>query len=302
MEFSARPGTISYRALSALLGAVITSVLAVGASPAQAAPPEFGRCVQVTPGLGGYRNAGCTLASARGEYQWLPGPGPNNHFTGNYGYSFIEEDAVLRTNGSGPWKYIDCQDNIGEGEYTGPKTLTLTITLVGCHVLHDGPWEWQYACQDLVNPAPTFGGQITMELSGKLGFYKTPSGGRKVGIELTPRHGSNVALFECGGANGLTWGSTGKGTLLGLEGGMIEQIKAAYEGDRSYNRMMLEYETKFDAEGTSQFPESLEGGAKDTLTLARPPVGIEKTTEPALFTAGEEVDEIEEPIEINLRV
>lgn len=64
-----------------LAACVISAVTSAGAS---ALPPEFGRCVKTVKGYTGfgYSDSGCTNGVAKdAKYEWLPGPGPDPHFT-----------------------------------------------------------------------------------------------------------------------------------------------------------------------------------------------------------------------------
>ena len=73
----------------------------------------------------------------------LPGPAPNKAFSANWGYSEAP-DAVLYTTPSGGHKSIDCPFNQTTGEYTGPKTLTMTVYLWQCHT-PESEFEWERA-------------------------------------------------------------------------------------------------------------------------------------------------------------
>jgi hypothetical protein len=290
--------------LSALVGSVSMAIV----PSARAAPPEFGQCLKETRPVGRYSTGTCTSISAgeRGEYEWHPGPGAKGGFTANFGASFAPVAVLSTKSGEGPINAIECPYNVSEGEYTGPKTVTLTIILLQCHIAHAGPWEWRSACQEVGQgnrPGTTSGiGEIRMHLSGTLGFFDAGTT-KEVGIELKPTTGPYLAVFECGGASDQVQVGTGTGTLLGLEGGVIEKIKP-WIGSISpdYNHMLSEYRTKFVVENHVQVPEKLEGEPIDTLILATPPVGPQKTTQPALFSAEEEVNRLEEEIEINTQV
>src|SRR6185312_2992574 len=100
------------------------------ASFAAAAPPEIGRCVQLEKTLlegekkphyhGGY-GGNCTKVNANhhGKYEWLPGPGPANHF-----FAIADEtEPVLETVGGAT---ISCTIMSWEGEYTGAKSLQIS--------------------------------------------------------------------------------------------------------------------------------------------------------------------------------
>jgi hypothetical protein len=290
------------RIFIALSLAVLAACVASGTASAEL--PELGRCKNVGSG-GAYSYSGCVVkaANGNGSFEWFPGPGSKPGFAANYGYNETKT-AVLRTNG-GIWKYIKCEYNVSEGEYTGPKTLNLTVLLFQCHA--PGSTQPSAYCQKL-GPAgiDTFGtggpsfGEIELVLTGKLGYIEV-EGKRKIGIDFKPAEVRKqyLGIWECGGADpsGVTQTGTGTGTLMGLEGGVIEQVVGPV------NRMVggpetekEQYVTKFEA-NNAQAPEHLEGEPNDTLTRVTPPVGLERQSEPAFLIAEEEVHEIEEAIE-----
>lgn len=288
--------TITWAGLLAALSLTI-------ATPALGARPELGRCVKAPAGLGEYRNDGCTEKGLHGEYAWRPGPGPNPAFSANFGWSFAT-DAILYS----AHTEIDCPFNVSEGEYTGPKTLKMTIVLWQCKI-PTGAFEWKALCQEFTTgnrppgklisgPLESEIGQIRMEVTGKLGFFGES---KSAGIELKPAVGSVLAIFECGGATQEVQLGTGTGTFMALEGGVIEHWLAGYEGSPAVNHMVTLYKTRFKGTGSVQEPEKLAGEPNATLTLVNPLLSPERHAEPAFFNAEEEV-ESEEPIELNLRV
>lgn len=69
-----------------VIGASLVAALlisAVAAASASAAPPEYGRCVEVGKGHGTYKDSGCTkVGPARSaKYAWTPGPGAKPGFS-----------------------------------------------------------------------------------------------------------------------------------------------------------------------------------------------------------------------------
>jgi hypothetical protein len=276
------------------------------ATAASAAAPEFGRCVKVTPGTGVFKSANCgaRAAAGRGEYEWLPGPGPHRGLSANWGYNFVPE-AILYSS----QVRVYCLYNLATGEFTGPKTLKMTMYLWQCRRVPN-KLEAKNWCQEVGagNRPESEIGEIKAELTGKLGFIE---GTKEVGIEYRPALGSRLTIFECGGANETTGAGgvgTGTGTLYGLEGGLVAHIPGTVRETtrqagtyNDLNAMVPEYRTQFRVRKGRQSPERLAGEPADTLTLVTPPVGLQATKEAALFTGEEEVDGLEEEIEINTR-
>lgn len=266
-------------ARSLLVVALVIS--AAAATSASAAPPEFGRCVKVAPKTGEYAGAKClTPTPGRGSYDWLPSAGEKKKFT------TIVENPVIASTGKSKTT-IACQFGESEGEYAGPKTVTVKrLVLKDCKT-PQAPGElliktW---CQ---NVGATRGEVIPNELAGELGYILATT---KVGLDLKPLSGSSLALFECGGANETTEVGMGTGTFRELQGSVIGRVK-------KLNTMLLENAVKYEAKKGVQIPEQFEGGAKDTLTTL---VGLtEKTPEPTTLSALEEVTG-EEEIEVKAK-
>ncbi|HEX5224102.1 MAG TPA: hypothetical protein VFW29_03125 [Solirubrobacteraceae bacterium] len=94
--------------------------------------PELGRCVKETAEKVGrtlvyhglYEGSGCTFETPQlvGKNEWVPGL-TSNHFTGS------GKTASLETFGK---KKIVCTETSAAGEFTGPKTASMNITLSGC--------------------------------------------------------------------------------------------------------------------------------------------------------------------------
>jgi len=140
--------------------------------------PEFGRCVPASPPKSGeYFGARCIKpAAGKGSYNWLPGPGAKPKFEATASLTKLETVG----------KYaIACSSGSYLGEYKTPKTVSLTIGLVGCLDQQTGK-----KCQ--TNPAKE--AEIETTVPGELGFIK---GGAKpqVGLDLKPEA---PILFTCG--------------------------------------------------------------------------------------------------------
>jgi hypothetical protein len=249
-------------ACGASLGAV--------AGSASAALPEFGRCVEVAK-TGQYKGAKCVgvVASHKGGYEWMPGPGAAKKFTLSIG------QVHLKGSGAEPLD-ITCEFGEGEGEYTGPKEFTVPKWHVSdCRLPKKTEAEpllktW---CQSVTNNRGEITGQ---ELVGEPGYILTPT---QVGVDLKPKSGSALATFECGGASEApVERGTGLGTLVEVEGSIIGRVK-------KINVMTEENFVLFKVSKTTgaQVPESFEGGEKDTLITN---VGLSKTSQ-ASTLAGE---------------
>jgi hypothetical protein len=144
---------------------------------------------------------------------------------------------------------VACNKATGEGEYTGPKNLAITsLVLTGCRTAEG-------ACEKGVGSTI---GEITAEsLDGELGFILRRK--KKVGWDLKPASGSKIASFECGAqeAGGL---SLGGGVPRELQGSVIARILPI-------DRMFFSFALTAEAKKGVQFPQSFEGGAKDTLSM-----------------------------------
>ena len=229
---------------------------ALGAEYNLHALPEIGRCVRVGKGAGEFRGGVCTQGKPKARYAWHSGPGANKLFTGTFG--------TTRLNTAGD--EISCLGATAEGEFTGPKTLTVKkLVLEACEL--SAVTGAARFCQ---NSMGTNGVINANELVGELGFISRAKPKRPiVGIDLKPASGSNLALFECGGANEPLGKSLGNGTTRELQGSVVGKIEPI-------DAMGSDLAVPFEAVGASQSPEALEGGVKDTLTTL---VGMSKTAE-----------------------
>jgi hypothetical protein len=212
--------------------------------------PEFGRCLKAV-GVkeggkivyhGDYENSGCTnpSASKHGKYEWSAGPGANNHFAGTATVSLTAPTVTIETR---PNKHqLTCKAESDEGEITGPKVVTVTITLTGCET---GP---SVACQ---SEGASSGEIRTYALEGELGVIK---GGEKptVGIDLKPTGAAApfLAGYECTNSSG----------QIAIQGSVIGQITAL-------NGMTVRHALTFSQARGVQKPEHFEAGLEDTLTI-----------------------------------
>jgi hypothetical protein len=195
-----------------LVGVCLTGMM--GASATLAALPEVGRCNLVegivegskTVYHGGYTTSGCTKVSATktGKYEWTPGPGVDNRFTGTAKSTLIA-DAYQ---GVAPFKAtITCHTSTVAGEYAGPTMVSARFTLTGC--------EWKEAKEDCGELEGCLGGAHgvcqsegsaageikTAPLAGELGFITTGAKPR-LGIRFaSSEEGSPFAAYKCGTAS-----------------------------------------------------------------------------------------------------
>jgi len=181
-----------------LIVALVMSMAATAS--ASASLPEFGRCVPSEAKKGEYFGNRCIKpAGGKGYYNWLPGPGENKKFAGSIGPVKLET-----VGGYG----VVCSSGDFTGEYTGPKTESVTLALVGCLEK-----VTERKCETL----PIKEGEIeTTPIEGSVGFI---TGGEKprVGLNLKP---AAPITFECG--TGLE-----VHTFLSLEGSVIGAVTPA---------------------------------------------------------------------------
>jgi hypothetical protein len=257
-----------------MVGMVLVATFAVSvaaASSASAALPELGRCVPAPEKNGAFKGNHCNLpAEGKGKYDWLPGPGAKPKFAGT------GEAVVLETVGK---RKVECGAATFEGEYTGPKTESVTVLLIGC----TEPVSKQ-PCQ---TGGPPREGEIDSSgaLEGELGFI---TGGERptVGLDLKPKAPStSMFVFECGTLPTVVLHAAVEGSVIGR----ITPI----------NHMVEEFKTVYKAPGGKQVPQQFEGGAKDTMT-AKLLVGLETKTEEIGLKAIR-VDVNEESLEIKAK-
>jgi hypothetical protein len=208
--------------------------------------PEIGSCFRVSA-HGEFRGPRCTLSEpGKGRFSWHSGPGAKAKFSGavKEGLKLV---AIGAPNGGG----LTCVSSGEiEGEYTGPKNLTIKkLVLKSCRST-EGP------CQNKVGSTE---GEVTFEeLDGALGYISHPRH-LKIGWDLFPKSGSNLASFECGGEI-VSGKSTGTGVSRELQGSVIAVVPQL---DRMVASLMLVGEVK----KGSQFPQKFEGGPGDTLVM-----------------------------------
>jgi hypothetical protein len=217
---------------------------AFGASPSWAAHslPEIGKCVKVATGSGAYSAANCVKVATGGlgKYEWTAvSPTEKQTFTG----SGLE--SILTTVGH---PTIRCLAANIAGEWTGPKTASVTIEFQAC----TNPSGQQ--CQSPTNPQNK--SEIkTLPLEAELGFIKHEEVEGKlkvaVGLDLKPTSPfSDLAMYEC----------TGSTELAHLQGSVIGKISPVAKMTTTSN--LRYYATKLG----EQKPESFESLPNDTLS------------------------------------
>ena len=266
--------------LGSLCVLVVVALSAVAVASASAALPELGRCVAAekteegkkTVYHGAYSNHGCTRPNAthNGKYEWLPGPGPEGKaFQGHL------SEPTLETNGG---ILVECGSGKLEGEYTGPKTATISnLELITC-VSGTPPkfCQTEASMPDVIRAA----GALEAEL-GSLGGSKSFAG--------WDLNGSTPVMFAytCGGKGEVESNDT-------IEGSVISTISTG--GMSYFNRMGKIGLVRYKQKAGAQLPEAFEGGSKDTLTLTRIQ-GVSHTTEAIGLETLEEI-RTEEPLEV----
>jgi hypothetical protein len=252
------------------LALAATALLAaVASTSASAAAPEFGKCVPAVGKTGEYIGAHCTApAGGKGKYNWVAGPGANPKFEGT-----SESVPVLEM----PGLQISCSVATYNGEYTGAKTASVTVDLIGCLNV-----ATHKKCQ--TNPAKEGEIEPPGSLEGEIGHVNI-NGLQKVGLDL--KRSPTIAVFTCGEPLEVPEVT---GTIEGSVIGQLGPINSAREA----------FKLQYRATGTSQIPESFEGGEKDTLT-AKLVSGVTSTEGPAVLK--DKLVEVlnEEPIEIKAK-
>lgn len=264
------------KTIASVLLATIAALCSFAAANAAAELPELGRCVKAegvvegkkTVYSGAYASKTCTRLSptGKGRYEFLPGPGPANHF-----YA-VGEETVLETVGG---TKIECVDMAIEGEYTGPKTEKASkVHFDACST----GTETVRACQ--TNPDKKAKGII--EGTGFEGQLGVIAAGAKptVGWDLKHEGEGPAFVFECGELPQPV-------TLETIEGSVISTVTRQFLGS-NLNKMSEFSGQRYRASKGLQQPEMFEGGAKDVL-MATTVNGLTTTTEQMGLTSKLEV-------------
>jgi hypothetical protein len=180
----------------------VLAVIALAASSAFAATPEWGQCYAKTGGK--YANSNCTTKAkkGKGEYEWRKGTEvANRKFKGSSGEGVLhskfefcvrgnedpacegkenEEPILLEVS-------VSCESQNNVGETSGKNAVkNVVVTFYGCKALGVAP------CSNTPNE-----GEIKVNLlSGELGFINKSTD--EVGIALTPqKKKGDFAEFTC---------------------------------------------------------------------------------------------------------
>jgi len=252
-------------------GAALAAMLALGlltSAGASAALPEWGRCVPAeSPETAEYSGKKCvTPGEGKGKFNFVPGPGAKPKFEGT-----STEDVVLQT----PKLKISCSAGTFNGEYTGAKTASVTVDLIGCV-------SNAKKCQS--NPLKEGEIEPPGPLEGEIGFTNI-NGIKGVGLDI--KRSPAITSFTCGEL-GETPETTGT-----IEGSVIGKLGPL-------NSMRPELKLIYKTAGGKQVPEAFEGGEKDTLSVQLVS-GLGTTTEEAALRI--KLVEIvnEEPMEIKAK-
>jgi len=248
-----------------LAGLVLGAVFAAGAS---ASLPEVGRCVPAAKGTGEYIGLHCIHKSPthKGEFNWAPGA-VKKKFEGSSTTTITLGTAKLK---------ILCAAATFNGEWTGSKTASVTVDLIGCENT-----ATKHKCQS--NPAKEGEIEPPQPLEGELGFI-TSGSNPTVGLDL--KHSPTIVAFGCGEP------LTPPELSATLEGSVIAQIKKV-------GFMVPEFTLTYKVAGGKQVPESFAGGSPDTL-IAKIVKGVESSTEGATLAGGVLLPN-EEELEIKAR-
>src|SRR6202035_311601 len=216
--------------------AALASSAALAGSASAVTIPQIGRCVKVATGAGAYTGAQCLTLEThkKGKYEWVPvSSSEKQTFDGTGG------ETTLKTTGHSTIKCIAANF---VGEYTGPKTATLTIEFQGC-INSKGQ-----QCQS--NPQNK--SEIkTLPLEAELGFIKNEPTVVQVGLDLKPTAPlTQLVSYECGSIT----------ESARLEGSVIGQIKPIDKMTTESNLLIAVRTTG------AQLPEQFEGGPNDTLS------------------------------------
>jgi hypothetical protein len=239
--------------------------------------PEIGRCIKVGSPHGEFRGSKCTLSQAKGKFAWFSGPGAKPKFVG-----VVNEGLKVEALGF-PAASLGCSKNgVIEGEYTGPKNLTITkLVLTGC-----GSGEG--SCQ--TGAGSTHGELSFEELNAEIGYISHPKK-LKIGWLIQPKSGSNLAKFECGGEI-VAEKSLGNGVPKELQGAVIARVEPL-------DRMQKAFAVVAEIKHGLQEPTKFEGKPHVGLSLIKGEKlpGMGKTTFSATLSARTSLTG-EEPFEV----
>jgi hypothetical protein len=241
----------------------------LASASASAALPELGRCVPAsTAKTGEYKGARClTPAAGTGNYNFLPGPGEKKKFVGTGSEAKLEMPGLK----------VSCAASTSEGEYTGAKTASVTLDLIGCSTVA--------ATSQLCQSNPVKAGEIeTLPLEGEFGFIQS---GQKPVVGLDVKRSPSLVTFTCGSPPETTT------TTVVVEGSVIGKFAPN-------DAMVMDSKLSYKTSGGKQVVEHFEGGPTDTLS-AKLISGLTTTTEEAALKLRLMEIANEEPLEIKAK-
>jgi hypothetical protein len=205
--------------------------------------PEFGRCLKVTAGTGGYGSSTCTTTGGTKTYEWYPAFGGSKPLVKKH-FSLKSKELPEVKLAAATGEPITCKAEIGGGEINGPQSVTgVTMTFTTCHRGTLGTCTTAGALNE--------GEVSTVSLNGKLGVVKVSTEGpvkNKLGLDLEPASGTTVAEFSCGGITAVWTGS------------VIVEVKA--------NAMFASMTETYTGSKGVQKPAKFEGGLEDQPFLS----------------------------------
>jgi len=226
-----------------VLGLCVMGVLAVSAAlaaVASAEAPEMGRCKKEATKTHTYANVGCTKLATKpgtGSYEWYPGAGPKNKFTGVGGVGTLETVSKAT---------VVCKTEASSGEFTSPKTAgNIEVKFTGCESAGN-VCDTQHAAAGEI---------VTNLLAGTVRWENKAL--KKAALDLVPQETELFVEFNCGPAN------------VKVKGSVLTNVKTG--------TMETKVVMKFTAKNGKQKPEYYETASgekvKDVLEskLGAPP-------------------------------
>lgn len=210
--------------LFVLCVAATIGVGAVASAGASASLPEYRYCVKAQPPkTGEFTESGCATHSAaahRGSWEigsWAQAK--KTTLKGTFGASRLV--VYVQSNEAEPWTggeaaaVVECRAGRDEGEVTGARSSTETITLIGCEL--EG--------KKCTTSGAKTGMIVTVPLAGELGYV---SGG--VGTHLMPVSGEKLTEFECS-PGAFTLSVSVSGSTIAVDSGNVNVL--AKQGTRT---------------------------------------------------------------------
>ena len=210
--------------------------------------PEFGRCVNVAKGLGGYRDANCTTLLTGGSYSWTTVI-THRRFTTKIKEALKPKMLLQTVSGAVQTGKLVCKGETGTGEYSSPKEVAgVVLTFTGCERFRGLKTTGGEVCS---SEGAASGEISTNTLEGVLGIISTTFKEGKeiktVGLDLVPagRTGPLLGPVIC------------NGTIIGVAGSVIGKLVA--------DKMSATGTLAYVSGSGKQKPEQFEGEPKDML-------------------------------------